>query len=338
MLHATVPVIPSTFASRWLWSAEIVCMKLEITCFLGVGESLLKSDPADAVNVVYYSSLHCGKHAAKEMFLSVCRGLHAGKAVYEGILLELPLANFFLKKFRSSFCDINDLPSLDPEMYRSLVTLRNYPGEVSDLCLSFTVVDSIYGDNREVELKPGGRDTSVTNENAIEYIHRVADYRLNQQVKAVCRAFLQGFYEVISPEWVRMFSAAELQMLVSGSQDGLDLVDMQANVEYGGGYHEGHPVIRHLWEALETFPAEDQRGFLKFVTGCSRAPLLGFQYLQPHMCIQMAGTVLDEASKQRLPTASTCMNLLKLPPYSTMELAREKLLYAINAASGFDLS
>ena len=40
----------------------------------------------------------------------------------------------------------------------------------------------------------------------------------------------------------------------------------------------------------------------------------------------------------RLPTASTCVNLLKLPDYQNKEIMREKLLYAINTESGFDLS
>lgn len=31
--------------------------------------------------------------------------------------------------------------------------------------------------NVEVELKPGGRNINVTNDNVVEYIHRVADYR-----------------------------------------------------------------------------------------------------------------------------------------------------------------
>ena len=50
-----------------------------------------------------------------------------GKAIYEGILLELPLAGFFLKKFQSlRMNDINDLPSLDPELYKQLMFLRSY--------------------------------------------------------------------------------------------------------------------------------------------------------------------------------------------------------------------
>ena len=43
-------------------------------------------------------------------------------------------------------------------------------------------------------------------------------------------------------------------------------------------------------------------------------------------------------SQPRLPTASTCMNLLKLPEFKEEKLLREKLFYAIEAGSGFELS
>ncbi len=33
-----------------------------------------------------------------------------GKALYEGILLDLPLAGFFLKKFRTQHCDVSNSP------------------------------------------------------------------------------------------------------------------------------------------------------------------------------------------------------------------------------------
>ena len=39
---------------------------------------------------------------------------------------------------------------------------------------------------------------------------------------------------------------------------------------------------------------------------------------------------------ERLPTASTCANLFKLPNYKYKEVLRKKLLYAINANAGFD--
>ena len=36
--------------------------------------------------------------------------------------------------------------------------------------------------------------------------------------------------------------------------------------------------------------------------------------------------------------ASTCMNLLKLPPYESEDVMREKIVSAIESAVGFDLS
>lgn len=52
----------------------------------------------------------------------------------------------------------------------------------------------------------------------------------------------------------------------------------------------------------------------------------------------MSGSEQDKEALTRLPTASTCMNLLKLPPYQSTETLREKLRYAIAAGAGFELS
>ena len=44
------------------------------------------------------------------------------------------------------------------------------------------------------------------------------------------------------------------------------------------------------------------------------------------------------ARVDRLPTVSTCMNLLKLPKYTDELELRDKLVYAIDSGSGFELS
>lgn len=60
---------------------------------------------------------------------------------------------------------------------------------------------------------------------------------------------------------------------------------------------------------------------------------LNTQELYPVFCIHNGGTDLE-----RLPTASTCMNLLKLPEFCDQRLMRNKLLYAIESSAGFELS
>ena len=56
---------------------------------------------------------------------------------------------------------------------------------MSELELDFTVMNNDFGEAQIIELKPGGADIAVDNSNRIEYIHRMAHYRLNRQVWGV---------------------------------------------------------------------------------------------------------------------------------------------------------
>ena len=107
---------------------------------------------------------------------------------------------------------------------------------------------------------------------------------------------------------------------------------------YSGLYEIGtdgleHPTIVLFWKVLKTFTDSQVRDLLKYVTSTPRAPLLGFSQLRPIFTIRDAGR--DQA---RLPSTSTCVNLLKLPMYTEEETLRQKLLYAISSNAGFDLS
>ena len=75
-----------------------------------------------------------------------------GAGGWQGILVELPLAGFFLKKLLRRGCDVNDLPTLDPELYRHLMLLREMsdPEQVDALALTFTVGASELDERREV--------------------------------------------------------------------------------------------------------------------------------------------------------------------------------------------
>ncbi|KAG0587489.1 hypothetical protein KC19_2G168200 [Ceratodon purpureus] len=261
-----------------------------------------------------------------------------GKAMSEGILVDIPFANFFLSKLRKKHNYLHDLPSLDPELYQNLLFLKHYDGDLSQLAVYFVVMDNEYGEQTEVELIPGGRDIQVTNDNVIKYIHLVAHHRLNTQIHQQSHHFLHGFQQVIHSEWIDMFNEHEIQILISGSQEGMDVDDLRKNAHYAGGYDEKHPVIEMFWEVVQKLEMKMQQKFLKFVTGCSRGPLLGFKHLEPQFCIQRAFDDGSQEALDRLPTSATCMNLLKLPPYKSKEIIQEKLLYAITAGAGFDLS
>jgi ubiquitin-protein ligase E3 C len=281
-------------------------------------------------------------------------GAVLGKAVYEGILVDVPLAGFFLAKLRDGRPpELNDLATLDREMYRHLLSLKTLDAhEVDALGLDFTATDQSsygvtdHGNNCHdvVELVPGGGDVPVTAVNRGRYVHLMAHHLLHRQIKRQSAAFVRGFRSLIAPESLRVFAPAELRLLISGAGGGLNVADLAACTVYSGGYSPEHPTIKMLWRILETFSRDEQRAFLRFVTACPNTPLLGFKQLAPSFCVHRAGmgsgsdAPETSADTNRLPTAATCMNMLKLPPYADLQHAREKLLIAINSESGFDLS
>ncbi|XP_968359.1 ubiquitin-protein ligase E3C [Tribolium castaneum] len=259
-------------------------------------------------------------------------GRLVGKAIFENILVDLPLAEFFLAKLLVDRASAHYLKSLDPVLYRNLLYLRDYPGDVSDLGLDFTTVNNDLGETRVVELKPHGSNIQVTNENRLEYIQRLADLKLNVQLKKQCMAFREGLDSVVPLLWLKLFNHNELQVIIGGDTQEIDLSDLKAHTVYGGEFTADHPTVNLFWKILNTFTDTQKKMLLKFVTSCSRPPLLGFKELNPQFCIQSSG------SEDRMPTASTCLNLLKIPIIKEEEVLRNKLLQAIEQQAGFELS
>ena len=66
--------------------------------------------------------------------------------MFEGILVDIPFATFFLTKLKEKHNCFHDFPSLDPELYRSLKFLKNYDGDVSQLGLCFVCGNNEYGE------------------------------------------------------------------------------------------------------------------------------------------------------------------------------------------------
>lgn len=260
-----------------------------------------------------------------------------GKALFENLLVELPLAEFFLSKLagrQSDTLEIHHLTSLDPDLYKNLMKLKNYnDNDFKDLGLDFTVVCDGFGDTQVVELKADGANIAVKTSNWQQYVQLMADFKLNRQISEQCAAFRQGLSNVLPLPWLYMFSTKDLSRLISGAEIPVDVDDLMFHTRYGGDYHIEHKTIKMFWEVVRGFTDLQKRQLLKFVTSCSRPPLLGFKNLDPPFCIQNAGYDVD-----RLASASTCMNLLKLPSYANEKTMREKLLLSITSGCGFELS
>lgn len=259
-------------------------------------------------------------------------GLVLGRSLYDNILISCEFSHFFLRTMLGKMNYLNELQSLDPDLFHNLKFLKNYEGDVKDLCLTFSVSDS-GNTGKEIDLIPNGREIAVTNENKFKYIYCMANHKLNTEIKNQCKAFMAGLTKVIPLEWIQIFDEKELQIAMSGTRQPIDVQDLKKHTVYKG-YFSWDGYIKDFWKLVESFNDTEKELLIKFVTSCSRPPILGFETLNPPFTIQC----VDSEKDTKLPTASTCFNTLKLPKYSNAKKLKEKLLTAITSGAGFHLA
>ena len=164
----------------------------------------------------------------------------------------------------------------------------------------------------------------------------VTKYYVVDRVKEQSEAFTQGLWEVIDKSWLHIFNEPELQVLISGASDGkIDMEDMRAHTQYAGGFTSIDRNVTRFWSVFSGMTSKHQANLLRFVTSCERPPPLGFASLTPPFTIQRVGIIRDG---DKLPSASTCFNILKLPTYSSEKVMKDRLIYAIESGAGFELS
>jgi E3 ubiquitin-protein ligase HUWE1 len=160
---------------------------------------------------------------------------------------------------------------------------------------------------QDIDLIPNGSRVLVTDDNKHEYVRLIAQHRMTTAISSQIDAFLSGFYELIPPELICIFSPAELELLICGLPD-VNVDDLQLHTEYNQ-YRPGDENIVWFWQALRSFNREERAAFLQFITGTSKVPLGGFANLQG-----MRGNQKFSIHKAfggetgQLPSAHTCYN------------------------------
>uniref|UniRef100_A0A665WV62 E3 ubiquitin-protein ligase n=1 Tax=Echeneis naucrates TaxID=173247 RepID=A0A665WV62_ECHNA len=293
---------------------------------------------------------HIAKIKMKFRFL----GKLMAKAIMDFRLLDLPLGLPFYKWMLRHEMSISshDLVNIDPSVAKSIQHLEdiirqkkrleqdrsqtretlqqaleslNMNGcSVEDLGLDFTLPGF-----PNIELKKGGKDVPVTIYNLEEYLRLVVYWTLNEGVSRQFESFREGFESVFPLHHLQYFYPEELDQLLCGSKsETWDVKTLMECCRPDHGYTHDSRAVRFLFEVLSSFDAEQQRLFLQFVTGSPRLPVGGFRSLNPPLTIVRKTFESTENPDDFLPSVMTCVNYLKLPDYSSIEIMREKLLIA----------
>ncbi|KAI8916369.1 hypothetical protein EDD86DRAFT_198382 [Gorgonomyces haynaldii] len=258
-------------------------------------------------------------------------GRMVGLAIFHQRFLDAFFVTAFYKLMLKKKISIKDMESVDADLFRSLNwTLENSIEGVLDL--TFTVDDEHFGKHLEIELKEGGKDIPVTDENKAEYVQLVIEWRIAKRVEEQMTAFADGFYEFVPRELINVFDERELELLIGGISE-IDIEDWKKHTDYRG-YKEDDPIIQAFWENVKGWDSEKKSRLLQFVTGTSRIPVNGFKDLQGSDGPRRF-TIEKTGDTKALPKSHTCFNRLDLPPYEKMDVMIAKLTLAIEETMGF---
>lgn len=203
--------------------------------------------------------------------------------MFQCILVDVKFSGAFLNSLLRKISSLDDLAYLDSQLLKNLVSMKNFAltNDIADLGLFFEVnilhgrvyvwliwIDTVQVNRRHsyptgdgmmmdddgygqapmttltTELIPGGSGIAVTNDNVASYVHRLAHYKLHVETYSATQAFLSGFHEMLSKEWLALFSPQELDLVICGELKAIDVEEMQNHVQYGGGYHPSQPYVQ----------------------------------------------------------------------------------------------
>ena len=278
-------------------------------------------------------------------------GVLLGLAIYNSNILDVALPPFAFRKLLASApaytgpstfssrpipaYTLDDLSEYRPKLAQGLRQLLDFDGDVESTFLQdFAVVAERYGQPVTIPLCPNGEKRPVTNTNRREFVDLYVRYILDSSVSRQYEPFKRGFFTVCGGNALSLFRPEEIELLVRGSDEPLDVAMLRSVAIYdnwGKGFDPAkEPVVMWFWQAFIGASPKDQRKLLSFITASDRIPAMGAGSL-------VIKVVYQGDHPERFPTARTCFNMVSLYRYPSQEKLEEKLWKAVEESEGFGI-
>uniref|UniRef100_A0A915ES34 E3 ubiquitin-protein ligase n=1 Tax=Ditylenchus dipsaci TaxID=166011 RepID=A0A915ES34_9BILA len=263
------------------------------------------------------------------------------QSLLDSRMLDIPIASTFFKWVigEENSLGLDDLEVLEPTLYKSLHNMSS----MSEL--DFDGLDTYFlfpGEN-SFEMVKGGKNALVRKSNFKQFVELVCYWRLVEGVRPEMEAVRRGLQTVVNTDSLKIFFPDELEQLFCGCpESGQDdkiwsKSALQQAIRPDHGFSHDSVQIGWLVEMLNTYPNEKRRKFLQFVTGSPRLPVGGFRSLNPPLTV-VRKTASYGNSEHELPSAMTCYNYLKIPPYETYATFVERFDVALQFIYSFHLT
>ncbi|OAV92326.1 hypothetical protein, variant [Puccinia triticina 1-1 BBBD Race 1] len=227
-----------------------------------------------------------------------------------------------------------DASRSETEAREAIQQIRIDDATVEDLALEFILP------GYDVEMKPDSSETLVTIDNIEEFIELVIYWTLSKGVTRQIEMFKAGFSMVFPIRDLKSFTPDEIVNIFGNAEsEDWSIEALTSAMRADHGYNMDSAAIRGLINIMSSYDVPSRRQFLQFITGAPKLPIGGFRGLHPALTVVRKAAEPGHSPDEYLPSVMTCVNYLKLPEYSSQDVAAEKLTIAIKeGADSFHLS
>lgn len=265
-----------------------------------------------------------------------------GKVLFDGERMPVHLTPNVYKSLLQEALHLEDLEEVDGQLYAELCWVRDTEDAADLICEVFAVHEKdAQGNQILFPLKSGGENMEVTEATKMDWVELKFRHALRGRVEKELQSLCNGFWEVLNPHLISIFSWQELEMMLCGSMN-LDLDDWQSNTRYvegkriaplaGAPYSAEHPVIVWFWEVMHEMTPDQHIKTLQFATGSQSVPPEGFKGLAGQRGLFSIKRVKHGNRSNgglTMPIGHTCFNSLDLPEFSTKEELQKMLIMAV---------
>ncbi|GFO01128.1 HECT domain-containing e3 ubiquitin protein ligase 4 [Plakobranchus ocellatus] len=285
--------------------------------------------------------LKTGKMTYPEENLLIFIGQLLGITIRAGIPLGLDLLSTVWKLLVGMTLDpCLDLQEADAvtykyikriEMAESEEELESVLGEPSPRFM-YTTLNGI-----DAELVPGGRSTPVCWSNRHAYIDAIKRLRMRELASPHrLAAITTGVASLLPCQILTLLTPEDMEVRTSGRPH-ISLDFLKSHTMYQVGLVESDAHIEYFWLALDSFSQEELARFIKFACNQERIPQTcpcqeggpDSAHVPPYP-MKIAPPDGAGPPDARHIRVETCMFMIKLPQYSSLEVMASRLRYAIN--------
>lgn len=242
--------------------------------------------------------------------------------------IQIKLSNIFYKFLLDETITLDDI-GFEEELIQRKKLLSYSKEEIDDLFLTMTVKSvNELGESVIFELIDNGANIAVTKDNVLEYLDRLLDFYVNGGNRYILLlAFKKGFLSITNITTLKKFTFKEIMHITTKKIELIPIEQLKMIIKISH-YETNEPIVfQWLWEYLEKLSPDQQRRFIKFISGNNILRLSDIREMannNQRIIFQYAKTIHNE-----LPWSNCNMHTLFVPSYKSKKILFEKFDMAL---------